>query len=228
MLQRLEILIGKENIDKINKKTILIIGLGGVGGYALEAIARSNPKKIIIVDNDVVDITNLNRQLLALNSNIGKKKTDIAQLRIKDINPNIEVIKIDEFITKDNIDILFKEKIDYLIDACDTIETKKEIIRKCLKYKIKFIICCGTGKRMDPTKFKITDIRKTSYDPLSKKLRKMVNEEKITEKITVLSSIEQPINSDSKIIGSNSFVPATAGLLLASYVINDIVGDKNA
>jgi len=226
MFNRLELLIG-DKINLIKNKTVLIIGLGGVGGYALESTIRSGIGKVIIADYDVIDETNLNRQILSLNNNIGLKKVDVAEKRIKEINENCIVIKIDEKILPINIDILFKDKVDYVIDACDTVETKKEIIRECLKRKIKFISCMGTGNKFNPSKLEITDIRKTSYDPLAKIIRKMVKDERIKEKIMVVSSTEQPIKLNTKTIGSNSFVPATAGLLCASYVINDIVGEKH-
>lgn len=226
MFNRLELLIGNK-IELIKNKTVLIIGLGGVGGYALESIVRSGIGKVIIVDYDVIDETNLNRQILSLNNNIGLKKVDVAEKRIKEINPNCIVLKIDGKIIPDNIDILFNENIDYVIDACDTVETKKELIRQCLKRKIKLISSMGTGNKLYPSKLEIMDIRKTSYDPLSKIIRKMVKDERIKEKIMVVSSTEQPIKTNSKTIGSTSFVPATAGLLCASFVINDIVGDKN-
>ena len=214
-------------MDLIKNKTVLVIGLGGVGGHALESIIRSGIGKVIIVDYDTVDVTNLNRQILSLNNNIGLKKVDVADERIKQINNSCIVIKIDEKILPENIDILFKEKIDYVIDACDTVETKKEIIRQCIKRKIKLISCMGTGNKFNPSKLEIIDIRKTSYDPLSKIIRKMVKDEKIKEKVMVVSSTEQPIKTNSKTIGSNSFVPATAGLLCASFIINDIVGEKS-
>lgn len=226
-LKRLEIMIGNENIEKLKNTTVLIIGLGGVGSYALETIVRNGISNIIIVDNDIVDITNLNRQLMTLHSNIGKLKTEVWENRIKEINPNCNIIKIKQFITKENINILFNNKIDYVIDACDTIETKKELIRQCLKRKIKLISSMGTGNKLDPTKLEIKDIRKTSYDPIAKIIRKMIKDEKIKEKIIVVSSTEEPIKTKDKIIGSNSFVPAVAGLLCASYVINDIIGDVN-
>jgi len=226
MFNRLELLIGNK-IELIKSKTILIIGLGGVGGYALESIVRSGVGKVIIVDYDIVDETNLNRQILSLNNNIGLKKVDVAENRVREINPNCKIVKIDELITQNNIDILFKENIDYVIDACDTVETKKELVRQCLKRKIKLISSMGTGNKLDPSKLEIIDIRKTSYDPLSKVIRKMVKDERIKEKIMVVSSTEQPIKTNKKIIGSTSFVPAVAGLLCASFVINDIVGDKN-
>ena len=224
MLERLEILVGKENINKLKNTTVLIVGLGGVGGHALESIARAGIGKIIIVDKDVVDITNLNRQIISNKNNIGLNKVDVAEKRIKEIS-NAEVIKINEFINKDNIENLFKEKIDYIIDACDTIETKKELIRESIKRNIKIISCMGTAKKMNPEKLKITEIRKTSYDPIAKIIRKMVRDEKIKQKIMVVCSDEMPC--DRVKLGSNSLVPSCAGILCASYVINDVIGDLN-
>lgn len=224
MLDRLEILIGNKNIKKLKNTTVLIIGLGGVGGHALESIARSGIGKVIIVDKDVVDITNLNRQIITKKNNIGENKVDVAENRIKEIS-DTEVIKINEFINKSNIEILFDQEIDYIIDACDTIETKEELIKEAIKRNIKIISCMGTAKKMDPSRLKIMDIRKTNYDPIAKRIRKMVKEEKINQKIMVVSSDEIPANVEK--LGSNSFVPATAGLLCASFVINDVVGDLN-
>ncbi len=224
MLDRLETLIGKENINKLKKTTVLIIGLGGVGGYALESLVRSGIGKVIIVDKDIVDITNLNRQIISNKNNIGLNKVDVAEKRIKEIS-NTEVIKINEFINKENIEKLFKEKVDYIIDACDTIETKKELIRQSIKRNIKIISCMGTAKKMNPEKLKITEIRKTSYDPIAKIIRKMVRDEKIRQKIMVVCSDEKPYNRVE--LGSNALVPSSAGILCASYVINDVVGGLN-
>lgn len=218
--ERLEKLVGTENYNKIKSATILVIGLGGVGGYVVESLARSNIKKIILVDYDTIDITNINRQIIALKSTVGCKKTEVFKKRINDISSTIVEI-IDEKITKDNIDILFKEKIDYLVDACDTIETKKEIIRQCIKRKIKFISSMGTANKIKIEKLSITDIRKTSYDPVAKIIRKMVKEENIKEKITVLSSSEEPIKTN--MLASNSFVPSAAGLMIGNYIIRDVI-----
>ena len=226
MFDRLELII-KDKINLIKNKTVLIIGLGGVGGYALESIVRSGVEKIIIVDYDVIDETNLNRQILSLNNNISLKKVDVAYDRIKNINKNAQIIKLDMKVTLDNINILFNEKIDYIIDACDTVEVKKQLIRESIKRKIKLISCMGTGNKLDPSKLEIVDIRKTSYDPLAKVIRKMVKEENIKEKVMVVASKEAPIKTNTKTIGSTSFVPAVAGLLCASYVINDIIGDTS-
>ena len=224
MFERLELLVG-EKLQKLQNTTILIIGLGGVGGYALESLVRSGIGKIIIVDNDNIDITNLNRQIISNQSNVGLSKVDEWEKRILLVNPNIKVEKIKEFITIENIDILFSKKFDYLIDACDTITTKKEIIRRCINKKIKFISSMGAGRKFHPEMLEITDIRKTSYDPIAKTIRKMVKDEKIREKIPVVYSKEIPKKADNNVIASNAFTPAVAGLLCASYIFNLIVGE---
>ena len=157
-------------------------------------------------------------------NNIGKYKVDVWYDRIKSINPNCNITIIKEFIDKSNIDILFKDKLDYVIDACDTIDTKVLLIEKCIKNNIKIISCMGTGNKMNPSLLKITDISKTSYDKLAKIMRKKLNNIGIKH-VTVVSSTEEPYTKIDKTIPSNSFVPATAGLLLTSYIINDIVGD---
>lgn len=208
-------------IEIIKEKTILIIGLGGVGSYCLETLARTYFNKIIIVDGDKIDRSNLNRQLMTNVDNIGLYKTDVFEDRIKKINPQCEIIKISEFITKDNLDILFKDKIDYVIDCCDTIETKIELIKYCLKNKIKFISSMGMANRLDSSKIELTDLSKTCYDPLAKKIRYLVKKEKIKGKIPVVCSKEPPIKQSN--LGSIAHVVATAGLLCTNYVINDIL-----
>ena len=222
---RFELLVG-DNVNVIKNKTVLIIGLGGVGGYAVESLARSGIEHIILVDNDVIDITNINRQIISTLDNVGSYKTEEWKKRINLINPSCKVDIINDFITHSNITILFNQKIDYIVDACDTIETKKEIIRQCLKRNIKLISSMGTGNKMDSSKLKIVDIRKTSYDPIAKKIRKMVKDEKINKKIMVVCSDEISYTKINKTIPSNSFVPATAGLLCTNYIINDILKDS--
>lgn len=220
MFTREEWIIG-DKINLIKNKCVLIIGLGGVGGYTLESLVRAGIGKIIIVDNDIVDITNLNRQIISNQNNIGNKKVDEWEKRVKSINSDIEIIKYDMFVTEENIDILFNYNIDYVVDACDTINTKKAIIRKCIDKKIKFITSMGTGNKLDPTKIVIEDVRKTSYDPIAKIIRKMVRDERIKDKIMVVSSKEQPKIKGK--VGSVSYVPAVAGLYITSYIINDIL-----
>lgn len=224
--ERLELLIG-DKIKLISQKKVLVIGLGGVGSYAVEALIRSGIEDIIIVDNDIISITNLNRQLMTNQNNIGKKKVDEIEKRILSINPNVKLTKIDEFIDLNNINNLFKDNIDYVIDACDTITVKLELIRICKNKNIKLISSMGTGNKMDPSKLKIMDIRNTTYDPIAKIIRKMVKDEKIKGKVMVVCSDEEKFTKIVKTIPSNAFVPATSGLLCASFIINDIVGEKN-
>lgn len=222
--ERLELLIG-DKINKIKTKTVLILGLGGVGSYSVEALVRSGINNFIIVDNDTISLSNLNRQLMTYHSNIGEYKTDEIEKRIMSINPKCNITKINEFINLENINKLFNMNIDYVVDACDTISVKLELIRICKKKNIKLISSMGTGNKMDPSRLKIMDIRKTSYDPIAKIIRKMVKDEKIKGKVMVVCSDEKPIKQIKKAIPSNSFLPATAGLLCASFIINDIVGD---
>jgi len=222
--EKLELLV-KDKINDIYKKNVLVIGLGGVGSYAVEALVRSGIQNITIVDNDTISLSNLNRQLMTYQSNIGKYKTDELEKRILEINPKCRINKVTEFITLDNINELFKEDYDYIVDACDTITIKLELIRIRKKKNIKLISSMGTGNKMDPSRLKIIDIRKTSYDPIAKIARKMVKDEKIKGKVMVVCSDEVPYTKVSNVIPSNSFVPATAGLLCASFIINDIVGD---
>lgn len=220
MQDRLYWLLDKKT-DLIKDKVILIIGLGGVGSYCLETLTRTYFKKIIIVDGDKIDISNLNRQLMANIDNVGYFKTDVFEERIKQINPDCQVIKITEFIKKENISLLFKEHIDYVIDCCDTIETKFELIKYCLKNKIKFISSMGMANRLDSSKIEIIDLSKTCYDPLAKKMRTLVKKENIKGKIPVVCSKEQPLKQNK--LGSIAHVVATAGLLCTNYVINDIL-----
>lgn len=220
---RFEKIVGSENLELLQNKSVLILGIGGVGGYVAEALARSNVGTLILVDFDIVDETNINRQIIALKSTIGKKKVDVLENRIKDINEDCNVIKIDKFIDDKNLVDLFEYDIDYFVDACDTMTTKKKVIEECLKRKISFITSMGTGNKLDPSKLVITDIRKTVNDPLARILRKYVKDNKINSKIDVLSSTELPVKTGDRTPGSTSFVPSSAGLLIASYIIRRFI-----
>ena len=224
MFEREIKLIGIENYNKIKSKTIAVIGLGGVGGYAVEALVRAGIENIIIVDYDIVDITNLNRQIISLQENIGNKKTKVTKERIEKINPNCNITIINKKLDENNTIELFNHNLDYIIDACDTTKVKEQLILECAKRKIKQISCMGTGNKLNPEALKITEIRKTSYDPLAKRIRKFVTENKIKEKVMVVCSEEQPKKTEG-VISSISYVPSVAGLLCASYVINDILNN---
>ena len=220
---RLEKIIGTDNLNNIQNKSVLVLGVGGVGGYVVEALARSNIGTLILVDYDKVDVTNINRQIVALNSTIGKSKVDVLEKRIKDINSGCKVIKIDKFIDENNFLELFDNNIDYFVDACDTVLVKKLVIKECLKRNIPFISSMGTGNKLDPSKLEITDIRKTVNDPLARILRKFIKDEKINKKVMVLSSKELPIKTGDRTPGSSAFVPSSAGLLIASYIIRSFI-----
>ena len=153
MFERLEKIIGKENLLRIKNTSVMVVGVGGVGGYVVESLVRSGIENIIIVDHDIVDVTNKNRQIIALDSTIGKKKVDVLKSRILDINPNTKVTALDTFLDNTNIDsIITKYNPDYVVDACDTIMTKKGLISTCLKHHIFILPSMGTGNKLDPIK----------------------------------------------------------------------------
>ncbi len=215
--------IGDSNLDLLASKSVLVLGCGGVGGYVVEALARSGIGQIIIVDYDVVEESNINRQIIALESTIGKYKIDVLEKRIKDINKECNIIKIDKFIDKDSYLELLDYKIDFCVDFLDTVVVKKLVMKECLERNISFISSMGTGNKMDPSKLEICDIRKTLNDPLARILRKHVKDEKINKKVMVLSSRELPIKTGDRIPGSTAFVPASAGLLIASYIVRELI-----
>ena len=220
---RLEKLIGSTNLTNLHEKCVLILGCGGVGGYCAEALARSNIGTLILVDYDVVDISNINRQIIATEKTIGQKKVALLKERIETINSTCQVITIDKFIDSSNLEELFKTKIDFFIDVCDTISTKKAIIQNCLSRNIPFLTCLGTGNRLDPSKLEITTLEKTNYDPIARILRKFVKDSNIKEKVIVLASTEKPIKISDRTPGSTAFVPSSAGLLIASYVVQNFL-----
>lgn len=222
MFDRLIKLINQENFTKINQTTVAIIGLGGVGGYAIEHLVRSGIGSLILIDYDTIDETNLNRQIVATQNNLGNAKTIEWKKRIESINKNCQIKIINQKLTAENFETILTDKYDYLIDACDTLEVKKKVLKYCTTNKIKFISSMGTGNKLDPTKLAIKQLSQTSYDPIAKLLRKYIKDEKITSKIFVVSSTEPP-QKHSNPIASISFVPAYAGLLCAYYVIHDLI-----
>ena len=223
MFDRTISLIGIDKYNKIKNSNILVLGIGGVGGYAVEALVRSGIENITIVDYDKIDITNINRQIIATNDNIGKSKVEEFKNRILSINNDVKVKVINEKISENNIDILFEDNYDFIVDACDTLSVKKLLIRECKNKNINLITVCGMGKRLNPSLIKICDIKDTSYDPLAKALRKYVKDEKIKGKVPCIFSKEIPINSGNNVIASMMMVPSAAGILAAYYVINKII-----
>ena len=224
MLDRLELLIGSDNIDKIKKLHILVLGLGGVGGYALESIVRCGIGEVTIIDADKVDISNFNRQIIATSNNLNRYKTDAFYDRLLDINPNLVINKITKYIEPDDINDLFLNKnIDYIIDCCDSIKTKEALISFAINHNIKIISSMGTGNKLHPEMLEIIKLSKTSYDPIAKKLRKYLHDNHPGKDIYVICSKEVKVVDGVKTIPSNSFVPAIAGLLCTSYIINDVI-----
>lgn len=225
MFSRLELLIGTEQLKEIQQKKICIIGIGGVGGSAAISFVRSGIEQITIVDFDVVDETNLNRQVVAYHSTIGKKKIEVMKQLINEINPNCTVEAIDLFVTDENIETLELEKYDYVIDACDFVKAKKGLIRYCLEHQIPILSSMGAGNRLNPSQLEITDIRKTSGDPLARIFRKWIKEERITGKLMVVNSKEIPKKTNT-VISSSVFVPNAAGNLIAYYIISHWLENK--
>ena len=216
--EREELLIG-DKINILKNKTILILGLGGVGGYVTESLARCGIGNLVLVDYDKVDITNINRQIIATYDNIGRLKTDCFKERIASINKECKVTLINEFYGEENRDSLFNQKIDYVIDCCDSLNSKCILIEECFKRNIPIICSMGTGNKFHPELFSITKLKKTEYDPLAKKLRFLLKDKKELLEVDVLYSKEKPVEYKGK-IGSISYVPSVAGLLLTSYVVN--------
>lgn len=207
------------DINQLKNKTVAIVGIGGVGGYVAESLARSGIGKLILVDYDVVDETNINRQIIALHSTIGEEKVILMKNRIHDICKDIQVVTYSISYNESNRYEIFSEPIDFLVDACDTVCSKQILIMECLKRNIPFISSMGTGNRLDPSQLEIGDLSKTKGDPLAKIMRKWAKVERIHVSIPVLYSTELPIKTGTRQPGSLVFVPASAGLLIGSYIV---------
>lgn len=231
---RTELLIGKEGINKLGNAKVAIFGIGGVGSFVVEGLARAGVQNFVLIDNDKVSITNLNRQIIATRSTIGKYKVDVMKDRILEINPEANVETYIEFYLPNSKSNIINESLSYVIDCIDTITAKIEIIMQCKKLNIPVISSMGTGNKLDPSKFEITDIYKTSVCPLAKVMRKELKKRQV-DKLKVIYSTEEPIkpqilennsNNAKQIPGSISFVPSVAGLMIAGEAIKDIIDFK--
>ncbi|AKP47930.1 MULTISPECIES: tRNA threonylcarbamoyladenosine dehydratase [Bacillus] len=237
---RNELAIGKEGLEKLANSTVAVLGVGGVGSFAVEALARSGIGRIVMVDKDVVDITNVNRQIPALLSTIGKAKVDVMKERIADINPDCEVIALKMFYTEETYEQFFGYRPDFVIDASDTITYKIHLMKECLKRDIPIISSMGAANKMDPTRFRIADISQTHTDPIAKVVRTRLRKEGIKKGVPVVFSDESPIvirEDVRKVVGndeasirkakmppsSNAFVPSVCGLIMASYVVRKLL-----
>lgn len=221
---RFELLVG-EKIEKFKKLSVLIVGIGGVGGYTVEGLARLGINKITIVDYDVVDITNINRQIIALHSTIGLKKIDVLKKRILDINPNCEVEIFDLFYQEKVKEIIFNKYYDYIFDCCDSIKSKESLIREAIARNIKIISSMGAGFKINPNLIKISKLKQTSYDKIAKILRNDLKDNPKCLEIPVIWSSEI-VNKNGKIIASNSYIPSIFGLYMVSYMVNEIIKEK--
>lgn len=223
-LQRTRALLGNENIDKLAGSKVCVFGVGGVGGYVCEALARSGVGEIVIVDNDTVNVTNINRQIIATNENVGRLKVDVMQERLLSINPDIKVTRYPIFYTADSGDLVDIKSCSYIVDAVDHVPAKVEIALRAKSLGIPVISSMGAGNKLDPTRFKVSDIYKTSVCPLAKIMRHKLREAGI-ERLKVVFSDEVPhtVVSDG-IIPSIAFAPSVAGLVIASEVVKDICG----
>lgn len=226
---RTGLIIGEDGVEKLKGKNVIVFGVGGVGSFAAEAIARAGVGSMTIVDFDDVDITNINRQLPALHSTVGKYKVEVMKERILDINPDINIKAIREVYNKDTSESILTEDYDYVVDAIDMVTSKIHLIETCKAKNLEIISSMGMGNKLDPTKIIVTDVHKTHTCPLAKVMRRELKDRRI-KKLKVVYSTEQPQELKKRIMngkkitpGSVSFVPSVGGLIIASVVINDLL-----
>ncbi|MDR0266802.1 tRNA threonylcarbamoyladenosine dehydratase [Paenibacillus sp.] len=238
---RTELAIGPDGMKAMKNSTVAVLGIGGVGSIAAEALARTGVGKLILIDKDVVDITNINRQIHALTTTVGQKKADLMVERIKLINPECEAIALNMFYTEETYEELFKFDLDYVLDASDTVSYKIHLIKECLKRKIPLISSMGAANKMDPSRFQVADISKTTVDPIARVIRTKLRKEGIKKGVKVVFSTEEPmkprVDVTEKIVpenapairkakqppASNAFVPPVAGLIMVSVAVKDLL-----
>jgi tRNA threonylcarbamoyladenosine dehydratase len=243
---RTELAVGEEGLDILRNSTVAVLGIGGVGSIAAEALARSGVGRIILIDKDVVDITNINRQIHALLSTVGKPKAELMKNRIADINPECDAIALKMFYTEETYEELFQYPLDYVLDASDTVSYKIHLIKECLKRKIPVISCMGAANKMDPSRFQVADISKTTVDPIARVIRQKLRKDGIHKGVKVVFSTEEPLlpreDITQKIVpenapeirkaqnppASNAFVPPVAGLIMVGAAVKDLLKKKGA
>lgn len=230
MFSRFELLIGEENLNRLQDKHVIVFGVGGVGGYVVEALVRSGIGHITIVDNDEVSLTNLNRQIIATQQTIGQKKVNVMKERILSINPDCDIETLELFYLPENADQIDLTQYDYVVDAIDTITSKIELAVRCEQLHVPLISSMGTGNKMNPAMLEVSDIYKTSVCPLAKVMRRELKARRVKH-LKVIYSKELPMKprqsneqTNKRIVpGSTAFVPSSAGLLIASEVIKDLL-----
>lgn len=238
---RTELSIGPEGLEVMKNSTVAVLGIGGVGSIAAEALARTGVGRIVMIDKDVVDITNINRQIHALTTTVGEPKVDLMRDRIKLINPECDAVALRMFYTEETYEQLFQYPLDYVIDASDTISYKIHLIKQCLERKIPIISAMGAANKLDPTRFQVADISKTSVDPIARVVRTKLRKDGIKKGVKVVFSTEEPqkprVDVTQRIVpenapeirkaqqppASNAFVPPTVGLIMVSVVVKDLL-----
>lgn len=224
-LTRVEYVIGQENIAKLQAAHVAVVGLGGVGSYIAEALARSGVGALTLVDADAVASSNINRQLPALNSTMGKLKTEVIAARIAEINPKCKLTLRSQFYEPGDFDSFFPQQLSFVADAIDSTASKIDLLTECYKRNIPVISSMGTGNKLDPSTLQVADISKTHTCPLAKSVRKRLRMAGIEKGVTVVFSTEAPVFASKEAVpGSMVFVPASAGLLIASYIVRKIIG----
>lgn len=224
-LERLRRLVGDAKIERLRNSKVIVFGLGGVGGYVVEALARSGVGELAIVDSDRVCLSNLNRQIYALHSTLEELKVDVAEKRIHDINPDCKVTKYPVFYLPETAEQIDLAHFDYIVDCIDTITAKLELVSRADENKLNIISCMGTGNKLDPSKLQISDISKTSVCPLARVMRLELRKRGIHHLKCVFST-EEPIKTGMSEPGSTAFVPSVAGLMIASEVVRNLISDK--
>lgn len=238
---RTELAIGPEGLERMKNSTVAVLGIGGVGSIAAEALARTGVGRIILIDKDVVDVTNINRQVHALTTTVGQPKADLMRDRIKLINPECDAVSLRMFYTEETYEQLFAYKLDYVLDASDTISYKIHLIKQCLERNIPIISSMGAANKMDPTKFQVVDISKTHTDPMARVIRTKLRKEGIRRGVQVVFSTEDPMKPREDVTqrivpenapeirkaqqppASNAFVPPVAGLIMVSVAVRDML-----
>jgi len=237
---RCELAMGPDGLEKMKNSAVAVLGIGGVGSFTVEALARTGIGKLVMIDKDVVDITNINRQIHATLHTVGQPKTELMKERIAAINPECEVVTLQMFYNEETAEQLFAHKLDYVVDAMDTMSAKLHLIQEAKRRNIPIVSSMGAANKMDPTRFEVADISQTSYDPIAKVIRRELRKKGIYKGVKVVYSKEIPVtiredvlnqiaNPESPISkarrppASNAFVPSVAGLILASVVVRDLL-----
>lgn len=238
---RCELAVGPDGLEILKNSAVAVLGIGGVGSFTVEALARTGIGKLVLIDKDVVDITNINRQIHATLHTIGQPKTELMKERIAAINPECEVVTMQMFYDESTAEKLFAHKLDYIVDAMDTVTAKIHLIKEAKRRGVPIVSSMGAANKMDPTRFKVADISQTSYDPIAKVIRRELRKDKIYKGVKVVYSKEKPVTIRQDVLdrvvtnpnspirkvkqppASNAFVPSVAGLILASVVVRDLL-----